>query len=349
MTAALQEDWRFYVWDEHTGEVRWMCSWDTTPADVDQFAADVRSRAAHVKPPSPAVSVASMRAPITLGLHLPNFNYPDTPPDQLFERVAGIAQAVEASGFSSLTVMDHLHQIPPVGPRHLNMLEGNTILAALAARTERVSLGLLVGGVTYRNPAHLAKITTTLDVISGGRAILGLGAAWFEEEHDAYGFDFPRLGVRFEHLEDALQICRRMFTEEEPSYEGKHHSIANVLNNPRPLRGDIPIMVGGSGEKKTLKLVARFADACNVFGDIEQFKHLMGVLDAHCEDVGRDPAEITRTTMARILIGADEREADAKVEGDAASTRRAGTPGRPSRSPSAFRSRSTRASRASPS
>ncbi len=228
--------------------------------------------------------------------------------------MVGIAEAVEASGFSSLTVMDHLHQIPPVGPRELNMLEGNTILAALAARTERISLGLLVGGVTYRNPAHLAKITTTLDVISGGRAILGLGAAWFEEEHDAYGFDFPRLGVRFEHLEDALQICRRMFTEEEPSYAGKHHSIANVLNNPRPLRGDIPIMVGGSGEKKTLKLVARHADACNVFGDIPQFKHLMGVLDAHCEDVGRDPAEITRTTMARVVIGADEREADAKLK-----------------------------------
>ncbi len=254
-----------------------------------------------------------MRAPITLGLHLPNFNYPDTPTEDLFERVVAIARAAEDSGFSSFSVMDHFHQIPPVGPRERNMLEGNTTLAAVAARTSTITLGLLVGGVTYRNPAHVAKITTTLDVISGGRAILGLGAAWFEEEHDAYGFAFPPLRERFEHLEDALRICRKMFTEEEPSYEGRHHSITNVLNNPRPLRGDIPIMVGGSGEKKTLRLVARHADACNVFGDLERFRHLMGVLDRHCEDVGRDPKEITRTTMARVCIAPTEREAAAKL------------------------------------
>src|SRR3954451_9351956 len=131
-----------------------------------------------------------MRAPITLGLHLPNFNYPDTPPEDLFERLVEIAQTAEESGFSSITVMDHLHQIPGVGPRTNFMMEGNTILAGLAARTSRVSVGLLVGGVTYRNPALLAKATTTLDIISGGRAILGLGAAWYEDEHVAYGFDF---------------------------------------------------------------------------------------------------------------------------------------------------------------
>lgn len=246
-----------------------------------------------------------MRAPFTLGLHIANFNFPDTPPDRLFEKLTDIVGTLESSGFSSVTVMDHLHQIPPVGPRTNYMLEGNTILGAIAARTSKLSVGLLVGGVTYRNPALLAKIATTLDVISGGRAVLGLGAAWFEEEHDAYGFDFPRLGVRFEHLEDALQIARLMFTEDEPSFTGRHHSVSNVLNNPRPLRGDIPIMVGGSGEKKTLKLVAKYADACNCFGDAARFKHLMGVLDAHCEDVGRDPAEITRTTIARVVIDHD--------------------------------------------
>src|SRR3954469_15669737 len=172
-----------------------------------------------------------MRAPFQLDLPLPNFNYPDTAPEALFDKLVEIARTAEDSGFSSITVMDHLHQIPGVGPRTNWMLEGNTILAGLAARTSKVTVGLLVGGVTYRNPALLAKITTTLDVISGGRAILGIGAAWFEEEHQAYGFDFPRLGVRFEHLEDALQIARRMFTEEEPSFEGTHHRIANVLNN----------------------------------------------------------------------------------------------------------------------
>src|SRR5919206_1043658 len=220
-----------------------------------------------------------MRAPITLGLHLPNFNYPDTPPEALFDKVAAIAGAAEQSGFSSITVMDHLHQIPGVGPRTNFMLEGNTILAALATRTSRVSIGLLVGGVMYRNPALLAKITTTLDIISGGRAILGLGAGWFEEEHRAYGYPFPPLRERFERLEDALQIARLMFTQPESSYSGTHHSTQDVLNIPQPLRGDIPILVGGSGERKTLRLVAKYADGCNVFGDLDRVRHLLGVLE----------------------------------------------------------------------
>ena len=250
-----------------------------------------------------------MRAPITLSLHLPNFNFPDTPPEALFEKLAAIAGAAEESGWSSVTVMDHLHQIPGIGPRTNFMLEGNTILAGLAARTSRVSLGLLVGGVMYRNPALLAKITTTLDVISGGRAVLGLGAAWFEEEHRAYGVDFPPLRERFEHLEDALRIARAMFTQEEPTVEGRHHSVRDILNSPRPIRGDIPIMVGGSGERKTLRLVARYADACNVFGDPQRLRHLLGVLARHCEDAGRDPAEITKTTMGRVLLADTEEEA----------------------------------------
>src|SRR3954452_3898107 len=184
-----------------------------------------------------------MRAPVTLDLHITNFNYPDTPPERLFDRLVEMATAAEESGFSSISVMDHLHQIPPVGPAHHYMLEGNVALAALAARTKRVSLGLLVGGVIYRNPALLAKLTTTLDVISGGRAVLGIGAAWNDEESHAYGFDFPPLKERFERLEDALQIARLMFTQPESSFTGTHHSIDGALNNPQPLRGDIPILI----------------------------------------------------------------------------------------------------------
>src|SRR5215213_7729522 len=199
-----------------------------------------------------------MRAPVTLDLHLPNFNFPDTPPEQLFERLVEIAGAAEESGFTCVTVMDHLHQIRGVGPRTNWMLEGNTILAALAARTSKISLGLLVGGVTYRNPALVAKITTTIDIISGGRAVLGIGAAWFEGEHVAYGFDFPPLKERFERLEEALQITRAMFTEPQVTFSGKHFNVEGAYNNPKPIRGDIPILIGGSGERKTLRFVAKY-------------------------------------------------------------------------------------------
>jgi F420-dependent oxidoreductase-like protein len=254
-----------------------------------------------------------MRAPITLDLHLPNFNYPDTPPEQLFDKLTEIAQTAEASGFSSLTVMDHLHQIRGVGPRENYMLEGNTILAGLAPVTSTITLGTLVGGVIYRNPALLAKVTTTLDIISGGRAIFGIGAAWNEEEADAYDIPFPSLKERFERLEDALNIARLMFTQPEATYEGRHHSVRGALNNPKPLRGDIPIMIGGSGERKTLRMVAQYADACNIFGDVERVKHLLGVLERHCEDVGRDPAEITKTRNSSFVAARTNEEAQAKV------------------------------------
>jgi F420-dependent oxidoreductase-like protein len=258
--------------------------------------------------------VQGMRAPFMLDLHLPNFNIEGATPETLFDTLVDIAAAAEESGFSSVSVMDHLHQIRGVGPRENWMLEGNTILAALAARTSRVNLGLLVGGVTYRNPALMAKITTTIDIISGGRAVLGIGAAWNDEEHDAYGIPFPPLKERFERLEDALRIARAMFTEENPTVEGKHHSVRDVLNNPRPLRGDIPILIGGSGERKTLRLVAQYADGCNVFGDVEKVRHLMGVLERHCEDVGRDSGEITKTRNGVMFIGRTQEEAEAKVK-----------------------------------
>jgi F420-dependent oxidoreductase-like protein len=253
-----------------------------------------------------------MRVPITLDLHITNFNYPDIPPERLFEHLAEIAKTAEANGFSSVSVMDHLHQIPPMGPQELNMLEGNMALAGIAARTSKARLGLLVGGVTYRNPALLAKMCTTLDVISRGRSWFGIGAAWFEAEHDAYGVRFPPLKERFEHLEDTLRIARAMFTEERATVEGTHHRVDGALNNPKPVRGDIPILIGGSGERKTLRLVARYGDGCNVFGDLERFQHLMGVLDRHCEDVGRDPSEITRTTMATVAVTATQEDAERK-------------------------------------
>ena len=255
-----------------------------------------------------------MRAPIRLGLQIPNFNYPGVSEEDLFERLSDIATTAESSGFDSLFVMDHLHQIPGIGPPENWMLEGNTILAALAARTTKANLGLLVGGVTYRNPALLTKITTTLDVISGGRAILGIGAAWFEDEHEAYGFDFPALGERFEHLEDSLQIFRAMLTQEKSTVEGRHHSVHGVMNKPRPIRGDIPIMIGGSGEKKTLRMVAQYADASNFFGDAEHIQHLIGVLEGHCERLGRDPSEITTTRLGTVVIAASHEEAQRKVE-----------------------------------
>src|SRR3954462_12046620 len=255
-----------------------------------------------------------MRAPLSLALPLTNFNYPDTPAERLFERLLQIATTAEDAGFSPISDMDHLHQIAVVGPEEHWMLEGNVALAALAARTRRVSLGLLVGGVTYRNPALHAKMTPTLDMVSGGRAIHGLGAAWFESEQKAYGFRFPPLKERFEHLEDALRIARAMFTDERPTVEGTPPRVDGVLNNPRPLRGDIPSLVGGSGERKTLRLVARYADGCNVFGDVERVRRLVGVLQRHCEDLGRDPGEITKTRNGVVFIARTQDEAAAKFE-----------------------------------
>jgi F420-dependent oxidoreductase-like protein len=255
-----------------------------------------------------------LRAPIRLGLQIPNFNFPGVSEVDLFEQLSDIASTAESSGFDTVLVMDHLHQIRGVGPPENWMLDGNTILPALAARTSSVNLSLLVGAVTYRNPALHAKITTTLDVISGGRAIHGIGAGWNVEEATAYGYDFPPLGERFERLEDHLNIVRAMFTQEPATYEGKHHSVHEAFNNPKPIRGDIPIMIGGSGEKKTLRMVAEYADASNFFGDADRLRHLIGVLEGHCERLGRDPAEITTTRLGTIIIAPTQEEADAKLE-----------------------------------
>jgi F420-dependent oxidoreductase-like protein len=251
-----------------------------------------------------------MKASIRLGLQIPSFDFPGVSADTFFERLVEVAVTAERSGFDSFFVMDHLHQIAPIGPETNWMLEGNTVLAAVAARTERLQVGLMVGGVTYRNPALHAKITTTLDVVSAGRAIHSIGAAWFEGEHRAYGFDFPPISERFERLEEHLQIARAMFTQESASFVGRHHRVENALNNPKPVRGDIPILVGGSGERKTLRLVAQYADASNISGDPDEARRLLGVLEGHCEAVGRDPAEITNTRLGTLAIAPTHEEAE---------------------------------------
>jgi F420-dependent oxidoreductase-like protein len=253
-------------------------------------------------------------APCRVGLQIPSFNFPGVAPDGLLDTLTAIAQTAESSGFDSVWVMDHLNQIPGVGPLDNWMIEGNTALAALAGRTSSVHLGLMVGGVTYRNPALMAKVTTSIDVLSGGRAVLGIGAAWFETEHRAFGFEFPPIAERFERLEDALRIARAMFVEEQATVIGKHHRVEDILNRPRPIRGDIPIMIGGSGERKTLRMVAQYGDASNVFGNLEKVRHLMGVLEGHCDTVGRDPAEITKTKLGTLAIAPTEEQAQAKLE-----------------------------------
>jgi len=247
----------------------------------------------------------------TFGLQLPNFTYEGVPDNEMFEHVARLAEAGEEAGFESLWVMDHFWQLPPLGGPTQPMLEGYTLLGGLAARTSRAKLGTLVTGVTYRNPALLAKMVTTLDIVSGGRAILGIGAAWYEEEHDGLGFEFPTAGERLDRLEEALQICRAMFTEEAPSFTGKHYQIEKALNVPRPIQRNGPrIMVGGSGEKRTLRLVAQYADLCNIHGSPDTVRHLLGVLDRHCADVGRDPEEITRTRLASLFLTSSPEETE---------------------------------------
>ena len=254
------------------------------------------------------MSPAAMKPVTRLGLQIPNFTFPGVADADLFETIAGIAITADNHGFDSLWVMDHLYQIEMVGPREHPMLEAYTLLGALAARTSEIALGTMVTGVTYRNPALLAKIVTTLDIISSGRAILGIGAAWNDDEHAGYGYDFPTAKERLDRLEEALQIIPAMFTEEAPSFEGRHYRVQEVLNKPKPVRGRIPVLIGGGGEKRTLRLVARYGDACNLFGGPDDVRHKLDVLERHCADVGRDPAEITKTVL--LTVGDPGKAAD---------------------------------------
>jgi F420-dependent oxidoreductase-like protein len=244
---------------------------------------------------------------------MPNFTFPGADGAQLFDRVVANAQAAEAAGFDLVTVMDHFYQIRGIGPETEPMLEAYTTLGALAAKTSRIKLATLVTGVTYRNPAILAKQVTTLDVISKGRAILGIGAAWNEDEHIGYGVGFPSISERMERLDEALTIAKLMFTEERPSFQGKHYRIERALNVPRPVQpGGPKILVGGGGERKTLRLLARHGDIGHWFGGpIEDLKRKKGVFEEHCAAVGRDPSSVLLTVGLNIILVDDEREGKA--------------------------------------
>lgn len=251
----------------------------------------------------------------TFGLQLPSFTFPDVPDDRLFDRITEIAQAAERSGFDSFWVMDHYHQIAIQAPPSDPMLEAYTVLSGVAARTSRIKLGAMVTGVTYRNPAFLAKVVTTLDIVSSGRAILGIGAAWNDEESRAYGYDWPSTAERFERLQDALQICRTMFTHPRSSFRGRHHTIEDAYNIPQPVQpGGPKILIGGGGERKTLRLTAQYADMWNGFGDTDTIRHKLGVLSDHCRDAGRDPADIVKTRLGTLIVTETKEEAEARRE-----------------------------------
>ncbi len=243
-----------------------------------------------------------------LGLQIDSFTWPGGA-EAIGPTLARVVRDADDAGFDSIWVMDHFFQIRGVGPPEEPMLEGWTTLGYMAAHSTRARLGLMVGGVHYRNPGLWIKAATTLDVLSGGRAWLGIGAAWNEQESRALGFPFPPLGERFEMLEDTLQMAHGMWSGErgsEASFDGRQFHATRLLNSPQSLsRPRVPIMIGGGGEKKTLRLVAQYADACNVFGSPEMIAHKYRILDEHCADVGRDPAEIERSTLQGVNLSSD--------------------------------------------
>ncbi len=248
-----------------------------------------------------------------IGLQIPNFTYSGVHPTQLFERVAAQAVAAEQAGFDTVFVMDHFFQLPMLGEPDQEMFESYTLLGALAARTERVRLGTLVTGVTYRQPALLAKAVTALDVISQGRALLGIGAAWFDGEHAALGFEFPPLRVRYEHLVDALEICRGMFTQHATTYEGTHHAVKDAFNSPAPI-DRIPILVGGQGEQKTFRIAAQYADELNTTANFADLPRKLDALQGHLDDLGRDRHDITVTSLGTLVVAESHDAAVVKLK-----------------------------------
>jgi F420-dependent oxidoreductase-like protein len=243
---------------------------------------------------------------LRFGLHIGEFRFPGGPAAAA-GRLGEIAAAAEAAGFDALYVMDHFRQIPQLGRAWDDFLESYTTLAYLAARTERVRLGALVTGVTYRNVAHLGKIVATLDVLSGGRAVCGLGLTWFAAEHAAYGWRFPAAGERYALLEDALRLLPLLWGPGSPAFQGRVLTVPEAACYPRPLQEHVPVIVGGGGERRTLRLAARYADAANVFGDPDTVRHKAAVLRAHCADAGRDPDQVAVTHLSAALVGADDR------------------------------------------
>ena len=252
--------------------------------------------------------------PVSLefGLHISSFAWGEGA--ALAERLEEVAEVAEAVGFSSLWLLDHVIQIPQVGRQWEDLPESWTTLAWLAARTTTARLGVLVSGITLRNPAHLAKIVATADVLSGGRVTCGLGAAWWEHEHRAYGWRFPPLAERYDLLEDALQLLPLMWGPGTPAFVGKVLSLPEAICYPRPLQEHVPILVGGSGERRTLRLAARYADACNLFGEPDVVRRKVEVLRRHCADFGRDPEAVGVTHLSTAVTGRTRRELESAVE-----------------------------------
>lgn len=244
---------------------------------------------------------------IRLGYQIPNFTYPGVPVEDTFDTVAAQAREAEAAGFDTVLVMDHFYQLPGIGAPENAMLEAYTTLGALASVTSTIQLSALVTGNTYRNPALLAKTVTTLDVVSRGRAILGIGAGWFEREHDDYGFEFGTFGQRFARLEEALTIIAPMLKGEPATFDGKWYTARGAMNNPR-VRPAVPIMLGGSGEQKTFRLAARFADHMNIICDVTELPRKVAVLRQRCEEIGRDPATLATSYLAMGMVGETEQE-----------------------------------------
>jgi len=245
-----------------------------------------------------------------LGLQVPNFTWPNGK-ENVGDTFGLIAQRAERAGFYSLWVMDHFFQIRNVGPAENEMLEGYSALAFAAGRTNHIKLGTMVTGVTYRHPGLLVKTVTSLDVLSHGRAYLGIGAAWNEEEHTGLGVPFPSVSERFERLEEALQIAHQMWEGDERPFEGKHYQLARPLNSPQSVqKPHPPILIGGTGERKTLRLVAQYADGCNLFarmGD-DELKRKLNVLRDHCLSVGRPYEDIEKTTLNVMRFSRDGRD-----------------------------------------
>ncbi len=249
-----------------------------------------------------------------IGLQVPNFTWPGGPA-QIPGKLAEIARVADSAGFYSLWVMDHFFQISMVGPPEAEMLECYTALGLLAAHTTRVKLGALVTGVVYRYPGILVKSVTTLDVLSGGRAYFGIGAAWNEREAKGLGVPFPPIAVRFELLEEALQITKQMWSADNGVYRGKHNYFEQTLCSPQPLsRPHPPILVAGGGEKKTLRLVARYADACNLYGPLETVSAKLAILRQHCDALGRDYASIEKTSLGTVDLQPGKLNAQDVVE-----------------------------------
>lgn len=248
-----------------------------------------------------------------LGYQIPNFTYPGVPADKLFDTIVAQAKEAEGSGFDTVFVMDHFYQLPMIGTPDEAMIECYTLLSALAQHTSRVRLSALVTGNTYRAPALLAKTVTALDVVSGGRAQLGIGAGWFELEHDSLGFQFGTFTDRFERLEESLQIVLGMLRDERPSLDGKWYQVNDAINSPAPL-SRIPVMIGGSGERKTLRMVAQYADESNLIAAPADVGRKLAALDEHCERLGRNRSDITVSLQTYACIAPTHDEAVADLD-----------------------------------